>query len=291
MKNIIITLSLLFMGVQLTAQETEFWFPSLSPKGIVSQEVGNTHIIVEYERPSARNRQIFGALVPWKKVWRTGAGYCTKISFNKNVKVGGQKIPAGKYALFTIPSPEEWMIIINKDTTLYGSYDYDYKKDVARFTVIPTNTKRFYETLNIDIELIKHNAKMYIAWTNTQISFDIETTTNDSLNRKINEELLTKQNKEAHNYSAAASYLFWQGEDFTNALLLADKAIELDADLAWPRYLKADIYEKLQLYDKVLEEFDKTMQLLKKIKDDRKNEIIKLESEYQRIKKLLESTK
>ncbi|MCB0649080.1 MAG: DUF2911 domain-containing protein [Saprospiraceae bacterium] len=79
------------------------FFPSLSPKGNISQVVGNTRIEIEYIRPSVRKRQIFGDLIPWDKVWRTGAGSCTKISLNEPVKIGGQKVQAGKYALLTIP--------------------------------------------------------------------------------------------------------------------------------------------------------------------------------------------
>jgi len=154
-----------------------------------------------------RNRKIFGELVPWNKVWRTGAGGCTKIGFVKAVKVGNQSVPAGKYSLFTIPNEEEWVVIINSDTTLYGSYDYVQNKDVARFVVNPKKSDRFYETLTIDIDLVPNNAKMYVSWADVQIDFEIETYSDQKALEYINEKLLTGNNKVLDSYAAGASYL------------------------------------------------------------------------------------
>ena len=120
---------MILMILNVSAQDREYPYPSLSPKGTISQTVGNTLITIEYERPSVRKRQIFGGLVPWNNVWRTGAGSCTKISFDKSVVVEGQRIEAGNYSLLTIPNQKKWIIILNKDTSLWGSYNYDSKKD------------------------------------------------------------------------------------------------------------------------------------------------------------------
>jgi hypothetical protein len=288
MKNLIITLSFIITSIPLIAQETEFSFPSFSPKGIISQTVGNTLIEVEYERPSVRKRQIYGGLVPWNKVWRTGAGKCTKIRFDKDVKIKGQKVPAGSYSIFTIPNPKEWIVIINKDTTLYGSYDYNYKDDITRFVVIPTETDRFYETFNFDIEIFRHNARMYISWANTQISFEIETSANTEMDKLIREELLTNKNQIAYNYAAASSYLFYLGKDLSTALKLADKAIEMDKEMVWIRNVKIGIYESLHLYANALEEINQYLIILQKDKEKHKNEIRQLELDHERINKLRE---
>jgi len=288
MKNLLLTLIFIISSIPFIAQETEFPFPSFSPKGNLFQNVGNTLIEVEYERPSVRKREIFGSLVPWNKVWRTGAGNSTKIRFDKEVEVGGQKISAGSYSLFTIPNPKEWVVIINKDTTLYGSYDYNYKEDIARFTVIPTETDRFYETLNFDIEISHHNAKIHISWANTQISFEIETSTNTQINKLIQEELLTNKNQIAYNYGAASSYLFYLNKDLSTALRLADTAIAMDKEMAWVRNVKIDIYENLHLYTNALEEVNQYLIILQKDKEKYKNEILELKMDYTRINKLLE---
>ncbi|MEM8909687.1 MAG: DUF2911 domain-containing protein, partial [Bacteroidota bacterium] len=162
--NTSLFLLLTLLAFSVDAQNSKYPYLSLSPKGSITQEVGNTTITIDYERPSVRNRQTFGVLVPWDKVWRTGAGSCTKISFDNPVLVGGQKVEAGKYSLFTIPSPKEWIIILNRDTSLYGSFDYDSNKDVARFIAILRSSNRFYETLNFDIEILPNDAKIYLSW-------------------------------------------------------------------------------------------------------------------------------
>ncbi|EAR00995.1 DUF2911 domain-containing protein [Maribacter sp. HTCC2170] len=279
---------LILAGFQLNGQDTDYPYPSFSPKGNISQIVGNTLISVEYERPSARKRHIYGGLVPWNKVWRTGAGNCTKIAFNKEVTIGGQKVSAGNYSVFTIPNPNEWVVIINKDTTLYGSYDYKYKNDVARFAVVPVETNRYYETLNFDIQLNQHNATIYISWANTQIKFDIETSTNEKMEKLIREELLTGLNQVSDTYAGAASYLAFREMDYKNALKLAEKAIELDKNNEWVYVIKIEIYERLKLYDNAITEINRILEILNKNKENRKKEIKKMESEYKRLTKLRE---
>ena len=288
MKKIQFLIILILAGFQLKGQNTDYPYPSFSPKGNISQIVGNTLISVEYERPSARKRLIYGGLVPWNKVWRTGAGNCTKIAFDKEVTIGGQKVPAGNYSVFTIPNPNEWVVILNKDTTLYGSYHYNSKNDVTRFTVVPKETNRYYETLNFDIELIQHNAKMYISWANTQIQFDIETSINQKMEKLIREELLTGINQVSNTYAGAASYLAFREMDYENALKLAEKAIELDENNEWVYGIKIEIYERLKLYDNAITEINRELEILNKNKENRSEEIKKLESEYKRLIKLRE---
>ncbi len=160
MKYIFI-LSSVFTSFFASAQNEVALFPAASPKGSLSQMVGNTKIEIEYERPLARKRKIFGDLLPWNQLWRTGAGPYTKIKIDKSVIIEGQKVPSGHYSLFTIPNPEAWIVIINSDTTLYGSYGYNQSKDVARFVVTPRLTERFYEALTVDIDLMQSNARLY----------------------------------------------------------------------------------------------------------------------------------
>jgi tetratricopeptide (TPR) repeat protein len=278
--------------LNINAQNSEYPYPSLSPKGNISQIVGNTTIEIEYERPSVRKRQIFGELVPWGKVWRTGAGSCTKISFDKDVKVGGQKIEAGKYSLFTIPNLQEWIIILNKDTTLYGSYDYDYKKDVARFVTIPIKSNRFYETLSLDIEILPNNAKIYLSWANVQVSFDVETTTDSEIEKLIEEELLTKKNKDSDIYAGAAEYLFFRGANLMDAITLAEVAIEINENNGWARSLKIKIYEKMKLFDTALTEIDNNIKYAQRRKWDdeleKQNTLEFLKKEQIRISRLNE---
>lgn len=282
---IILVLTLTFFNV--SAQNEEYPYPSLSPKGNISQTVGNTIIAIEYERPSVRKRQIFGYLVPWNKVWRTGAGHCTKISFDKSVIVGGQRVEAGNYSLFTIPNPKEWIIILNRDTSLYGSYDYDNKKDVARFVAIPNESNRFYETLNFDIDILLNNSRIFISWENVQVSFDVQTSTDREIEELIRTELLTKKSRESDMYAGAAEYLFYRGENLSDAIKLADFALELDKNNGWARNLKIRIYERLKLFDDALFEINQFTQNVQSRNYDnqkeKENTLRQLKSDYERI--------
>ena len=187
--------SFTFSTLFSNAQNEVALFPVASPMGHISQMIGNTKLEIEYERPLARKREIFGGLVPFNQVWRTGAGASTKIKFSKAVVVEGQSIPPGRYSLFTIPGADTWVVILNSDTTIYGTYGYDRVKDVARFVVTPTLSNRFYEALTIDIDLVQSNARLYLSWTNIQIDFSITTTTASDAMKFIEEQLLTGINK------------------------------------------------------------------------------------------------
>lgn len=235
----------------------QFEFPSPSPEGHIMQVIGDTKLEINYERPSVRGRDIFGGLVPWNKVWRTGAGKCTRISFDKAVIVGNQPLEAGAYSLFTIPNDKEWVVVINSDTTLYGSGHYDKMKDIIRFPVKVKKSARFYETLTIDVDLVPNNAKMYISWANTFISFDIHTRTDENVLKYIEEKMFTEKIKDVGQYGIAAEYLNWKNTRYEVALNLAQKMIDEGGNEGWGRNIKWQIYEKMHLYEKALEEIQK----------------------------------
>jgi len=235
----------------------QFEFPSLSPEGTLTQKVGYTTISVRYERPAARGREIFGELVPWGKVWRTGAGYCTRISFDRPVRIGNQHVEAGIYSLFTVPTPTRWRVMLNTDTSLYGSYDYDPNKDVARFQVIPTQSSRYYESLTIDLDFVPNSARMYISWTDVQIGFDIETDADTRIMDFIEEEILSGTSTDAGQYNMAADYLFYQHQDLYRALSFAEKAEEMDPQSGFAVTLQVFIYEEMGRYEKALEALER----------------------------------
>ena len=121
-----------------SAQTPGVEFPAASPACTLKQRVGLTDIQVEYSRPGVKDRTIFGGIVPYGQVWRTGANQATKLTFSTPVKLEGHEIPAGTYALFTIPGENEWTIIINKNASQWGAFQYNEKDDVVRFKVTPT---------------------------------------------------------------------------------------------------------------------------------------------------------
>jgi hypothetical protein len=243
------SLIVLFWTVYATSLLAQIpWF---SPLGTIDQQVGNLQIGVRYERPAARGRLIFGGLVPWEEVWRTGAGNCTKISFDKAVTVGGQPVPASQYALLTIPSADEWMVILNTDTTLYGSRDYDADKDIARFRVKPYQTGRYFESLTIDIDVVADNAEVYLSWANTGISFMVDTGTEDMMEAYISD-LLQAPLSDTTDYAYAAEYLLLNKKYLATALELTERQILADEnEYAWR--LRLSIFEYSGYPDKARE--------------------------------------
>lgn len=119
---------------------------------------------VLYSRPQTRDREIFGKLVPYGEVWRTGANEATEITLYQDMTVAGKKIGKGTYTLFTIPRENEWTIILNNSTNIWGAYDYQVEKDVARITVPVKKAKTPIEALSMSFEPIKNGAKLYIGW-------------------------------------------------------------------------------------------------------------------------------
>ncbi|NND63332.1 MAG: DUF2911 domain-containing protein, partial [Flavobacteriaceae bacterium] len=254
------------------------------------QVIGNTTFKIEYERPSVRGRIIFGELVPWSEVWRIGAGACTKISFDRSVKIFDQEIPAGTYSLYTKPTPTEWSFMINTDTTLYGSSDYSSVNDVIQFIVKPVKTKRFYETMTFDIEMLDNNALVTFSWERTQVSFLIKTTTNEEVNTQIKSNLLTGKNTVADDYAGGASFLLSRDTDLITALDLANRAIQLDPQSEWARNLKIEICVKLEKYQEALDEIESTIFMLQD-KGGRAAEINDLKVDQERLTKLRKKQK
>lgn len=151
---LIITASITFAQEKVIIKST-----SPSPEASFQQEIGSAIVKVTYARPLARGRKIFGDLVPMDSLWRTGASNATSIYSNEEIVFGDKNLPAGKYALFTIPSKTNWTIIINTDTTLHGSSGYDAKMDVFRFTVPVEKISNYYETFTIELNDINERGE------------------------------------------------------------------------------------------------------------------------------------
>src|SRR5947209_18751572 len=125
----------LLPGSLRAAEKIEF--PAASQHSVVKQRVGLTDVEIDYSRPNKNDREIFGGLVPYGRLWRTGANAVTKIRFSHPVTLGGKEIPAGEYALFTIPTAGEWTIIVSKDANVQSAADYKQENDAARLTAKP----------------------------------------------------------------------------------------------------------------------------------------------------------
>ncbi|SFR52320.1 Protein of unknown function [Robiginitalea myxolifaciens] len=244
------TFMILLGTVSLKAQHK---FPSLSPLGTVTQQVGNTKFSISYERPAVRGRKIFGGLVPWDEVWRTGAGENTTIAFDRDVRINGSQVPAGKYSLFTIPNPDRWTVILNRDTTLYGAYDYDSQKDMIRFEVVPQTTQRYYESMSLDVDVTSNNGIVAISWENTLVAFPVETSTNPEMMAYIDTQLLTGIETIPDQYNDAADHLRMMDLRWDDAYTLTTMALERNGNRGYSRSIQIGLYEDKGMLDKALE--------------------------------------
>ncbi len=177
MKKVLIINLLCFFALAINAQEPAKKSLPKSYEAAFTQQFGYSEIQVAYARPLARGRKIFGGLVPFDSLWRTGASDCTTLKFKEEVQLGGKKIAAGKYALFTIPSADEWTIILNADTTLHGTNGYNVQKDMYRIKVKSMKSDHFYETFTIEINDIndKGEASLNLIWENTLVKIPLKT--------------------------------------------------------------------------------------------------------------------
>jgi len=164
MTKMIRTIMLLLVGVYSYAQT-----PVESPRASATAKIGNATITIDYGQPSVKGRKIFGNLVPFGEVWRTGANETTAIEFSNDVTFEGKKVRKGKYALFTIPGENEWVIILNR-TIKWGAFSYKQEEDVLRVTVPSKASGSFYEKMTFKV-----NSKGLVTlnWENTEVTITI----------------------------------------------------------------------------------------------------------------------
>lgn len=142
-----------------------------SPPKTATAMVDGGKVTIDYSTPGVKGRTIWGDLVPYDKVWRTGANEATTLTVEKDVEVEGKPLKAGKYSLFTIPGKKEWTFIINSTWDQWGAYNYDSAKDVMRFTVEPEKSDQFYERMTFNID---DDGDVDLYWDNLEVSFDID---------------------------------------------------------------------------------------------------------------------
>ena len=238
LSSVVILSGLLYCS-GVSAQTPKVEFPSPSPLSTLKQRVGLTDIEIAYSRPSARGRPIFGGLVPYGEVWRTGANARTRISFSTPVNLNGKDIPAGDYSLFTIPGENEWTVIINKDTKS-SPFEYNASNDVARFTAPVASVAEQIETFTILVNAIRDDsARIDLLWEHTAVPIHLKLDLVSELEPKI-EEAMSAPGKNKPYYPAAMFY-YEHGLDLHKAKEWISKANET----YYICYLKAEILAKL----------------------------------------------
>jgi hypothetical protein len=169
-KAISILILSLFVGVAAQAQEKKVKAKA-SPAAVATGKAGDTDITINYSQPGVKGRKIWGTLVPFGEVWRTGADEATTITFSKAVKIEGKELAAGKYSLFTIPTKGgEWTIIFNKISDQWGAYDYKAKEDALRVKVKSSKTKAIFERLTFVVT----DGVVSLSWESLNVSFKVK---------------------------------------------------------------------------------------------------------------------
>jgi hypothetical protein len=150
--------------------------PRVSPLAIAAVRYKEAYVKIVYSQPQKKGREIFGKLVPFGQVWRTGANEATEITVTKDILINNQPLKAGTYALFTIPGKDKWKIILNSDLGMWGSYNYNSKMDVLSFEAAsqPIPGGIVYEAFTIVINQKTDTANVLLLWDKTQISFPIQ---------------------------------------------------------------------------------------------------------------------
>lgn len=241
--------------------------PKPSPTATISQKVGVSNVIVEYSRPGVKGREIFGELVPFGKIWRTGANKATKITFENDCIFGGKEVPKGSYSLFTIPGKGEWQILLNKETELWGSGEYDKEKQVCSITVEANQTENFTESFTIDFGTFKSfSTIMTMKWANTKISIDVKSQGAKKLQKDYME--LLNEGPSANDYYNGAKFLVDNTSEFELALEWINMAIDKRPDAFWMLYHKARILSKLGNLDGSIATAGEVIDMASDKKDD-----------------------
>ena len=231
MKKLSFLLSAALISAGLFAQD----MPQPSPNANVMQRVGLTDITVAYSRPAVNKRVIFGDLVPFGELWRTGANKITNITLSTDANLGGQDLKAGTYSLLTVPEADQWTIIFNKNTEMWGTGGYKQSDDAMRVRV-PVGQGPFTERFTISIENMTDNsADLIFMWSTTKVVVPITVDTDKMVEAGLNKALM-----DAARTCRSAAEASQKAKDYDKALMYIDQSIALN-NYWYTNWIKAEI--------------------------------------------------
>ena len=203
--------------------------PRLSPNATITQSVGITDLTVKYSRPGVKGRAIWGGLVPYAKPWRTGANEATNFTTTDAIAIGGKPLPAGTYALFTIPAENEWTVIFSKQKDLWGSFDYDDKQDVLRLAVKPQPAE-MVEWMRFSFDnLTPNSTDLVLRWEKLQLAVPITVDVNGITLARARTELAAAKKDDWRLRYRVAQYMYDQNLELTEAARLLDESLAIQA--------------------------------------------------------------
>jgi hypothetical protein len=250
--------------------------PAPSPTTTIKQDFAIGAIELTYSRPAAKGRKIFGDLVPYNKLWRTGANAATRISFTEPVEIGGKRIDTGAYVLYSIPGQDSWEIILNKGLKNWGIDGYKEAEDVVRFKVSPYKVKNKVESFTMEFTDVKpESCVLEIRWEKTGVSIPVMANFRDKVRAQI--EAAMKTDKKP--YWSAAQFYNEYDKNLPLALENATKAIETNKDAYWMWIYKARIQKEMGDKAGALESSNKSLEMATAAKND---DYVKMNKDFQK---------
>ena len=270
------TMIIFFHLAVLTQIDAQVKMPALSPVQTLQQEFGTGTIEIKYARPAVRARKVFGNVVPFGELWRTGANAATQIRFTDPVVINGLPLDSGSYVLYTIPNKESWEIILNKGLKNWGVDGYKKEEDVLRFTVAVTKLKSSIESLTLQLASVAPQyCELHLMWDKTAIIIPITTDVKPKLKSQIESAL---QGEKKPYWQAAQFYNEYEN-DFKLALEYVEKAIEQNKEAYWIWIYKARIQNKLGDKIGALASSQQSLSLAKKAGN---NDYVRMNEELQK---------
>ncbi len=241
-KPILLTAVLLALSFPLHAQIKT---AAPSPASTLDQVVGVTNFTVVYSRPGVKDRTIYGDLVPYGEIWRTGANAPTKVTFDTEITFGDKTVPAGEYVLFTIPGEDEWTVILSSDVEVANAGSYDESKDAARVTVKPTELEPPVESFTIGFQDLRDDfASLNLDWADTRVTVPITIDTKSFSAASIESAMSDQDNWTARDYASAAEFYSENDMDLDQAATWMETATTKNPDAFWWQHGYAQILAK-----------------------------------------------
>lgn len=239
-----VLLASLMIAAMHVADAQNLKMPVASPRQTVKQEFGLGEINLSYSRPSAKNREIYGGLVPYDAVWRTGANSPTTIEFSTDVIIGGKPVSAGKYGLVTIPGKSSWKIIITKQLDIASPTAYKAENNVAEVSATPKKLANKVETFSINFDNITDKTvDLCISWGDLAVTLPITSDHHNKVMAQIQELMNGPEDKRP--YFESAMYYYENNVDLNKAYEWMKKASASNSQAFWIYYYQAKLEQKL----------------------------------------------
>lgn len=261
----IINVFVLMLAIAYAGHAQSLKTPAPSPTQNIKQDFGLSTVELSYSRPGIKGRKVFGDLVPFGKVWRTGANQATTLTFGDEVTIGGTKIPAGKYGLVSIPGATSWTLIITKQTDITSPAAYKAENNVVQVKVKPVALTAPVESFTMQFVNIKPaRCGLQIMWDKTSVTLPITT----DVDTKVMAQIDQAMSGDKKPYAAAAQYYLENGKDLTKALDWFNKAAEENPKAFWVMHQKANCEAKMGKKQDAIASAKKSIELAKEAKND-----------------------